>query len=316
VTSLELFGFGEPEPIALPSPDEILPDVMDSPHPSAQPPAAGTAAPITPMPGSLATQMAGEAPPAVNEPVVAVMEAASAELLAEMQGAPERTMAAGTARLSYDADVESIGWAPLVDAIAAHEPDPTVTGAQGKAWSLVGRAIKAGDAAVSRMVTGSNEGVIDFASGGALVSRHAIGREYSRYYAPGVQLDRDRAAGSWRDRPRRQFEGSRAYTPMWLTELPRGATDVTLVGSDLIDGQPCRHLRASADLQLAARRSRHGMETTLPGHHEHDQVLFEAWLDQEGRLRRVRHVLATWTCEVRFSHFGEIPPLEPPTVTG
>jgi hypothetical protein len=192
-----------------------------------------------------------------------------------------------------------------------------LTGGQRKAWSLVGRAVKAGDATLSRLATGVQVGVIDFDSGGCLLARRVAGRERSNYHAPGTQLSRDRPGGQWRERTRRGFTGSRAYAPVWLVELPRGAIEVTLAGEELVDGELCRHARGAAELRLARLTSRHGMDSgSIRPRAATARLSIDVWVDPRGRLRRVRCVQRFVTFEVRLSDFGGVPPLSAPAVAG
>ncbi len=82
-------------------------------------------------------------------------------------------MAAGTAVVRYELDVSTVGWSPVVDILANAPTDPPVTGVARTAWSLVGRAVKAGDRAISRGATGVSEGVVDFHRGECLCRRAA-----------------------------------------------------------------------------------------------------------------------------------------------
>ncbi|MFF2013296.1 hypothetical protein ACFVWY_30125 [Streptomyces sp. NPDC058195] len=95
-----------------------------------------------------------------------------------------------------------------------------------------------------------------------------------------------------------------ATDPMVAAELLRGARRVTYVGRTEIAGVPVRHYRGTADLALAARRagagSRGALTAAAKGFRT-DAVPFDAYLDEEGRLRKVRH---------RFGFAGEGPAVE------
>ncbi|MFE3515317.1 hypothetical protein [Streptomyces sp. NPDC059166] len=80
--------------------------------------------------------------------------------------------------------------------------------------------------------------------------------------------------------------------PMAAAELLRGARDVTYVGRTELAGVKVRHYRGTADLGRAAREaspsSREAMAAAAKGFSK-DAVPFDAFLDDEGLLRKVRH---------------------------
>ncbi|MFD8827060.1 hypothetical protein ACFV1C_32505 [Streptomyces sp. NPDC059605] len=80
--------------------------------------------------------------------------------------------------------------------------------------------------------------------------------------------------------------------PMAAAELLRGADRVTYVGRTVLDGVPVRHYRGTADLGRAAREaapeSRGALRAAAKGFRR-DTVRFDAYLDDQGRLRKVRH---------------------------
>ncbi|WP_411084561.1 hypothetical protein [Streptomyces sp. cmx-18-6] len=89
--------------------------------------------------------------------------------------------------------------------------------------------------------------------------------------------------------------------PMAAAELLRGAADVTYVGKSELSGVTVHHYRGVADLGRAARAasplSRGALSAAAKGFSK-DAVPFDAYLDEEGRLRKVRH---------RFSFASEGP---------
>ncbi|MFF1921369.1 hypothetical protein ACFVW8_12450 [Streptomyces sp. NPDC058221] len=92
--------------------------------------------------------------------------------------------------------------------------------------------------------------------------------------------------------------------PMAAAELLRGARAVTYVGESDLAGVTVRHYRGTTDIGRAARQasapSRGALMAAAKGFST-DTVPFDAYLDEEGRLRKVRH---------RFSFANEGPPVE------
>ncbi|MFD5906256.1 hypothetical protein ACFWHG_32840 [Streptomyces microflavus] len=80
--------------------------------------------------------------------------------------------------------------------------------------------------------------------------------------------------------------------PMAAAELLRGAGDVTYAGKSELAGVTVHHYRGVADLNRAARaaspQSRGALGAAANGFSK-DAVPFDAYLDEEGRLRKVRH---------------------------
>ncbi|MFD7615904.1 hypothetical protein [Streptomyces sp. NPDC059802] len=92
--------------------------------------------------------------------------------------------------------------------------------------------------------------------------------------------------------------------PMAAAELLRGARQVTYVGKTVLAGVPVRHYRGTADIGLAAREAAPGSGGALAAAAKGfstDTVPFDAYLDEQGRLRKVRH---------RFSFANEGPAVE------
>ncbi|MFE9461872.1 hypothetical protein [Streptomyces californicus] len=80
--------------------------------------------------------------------------------------------------------------------------------------------------------------------------------------------------------------------PMAAAELLRGASEVTYEGKTELAGVTVHHYRGVADLGRAARaaspRSRGALGAAAKGFSK-DAVPFDAYLDEDGRLRKVRH---------------------------
>ncbi|WP_234487496.1 hypothetical protein, partial [Streptomyces sp. MBT54] len=80
--------------------------------------------------------------------------------------------------------------------------------------------------------------------------------------------------------------------PMAAAELLRGAADVTYAGKTELAGVTVHHYRGVADLGRAARaaspQSRGALSAAAKGFSK-DAVPFDAYLDEDGRLRKVRH---------------------------
>ncbi|MFG2715798.1 hypothetical protein ACGFX2_35505 [Streptomyces goshikiensis] len=83
-----------------------------------------------------------------------------------------------------------------------------------------------------------------------------------------------------------------ATDPLAAAELLRGAQEVTYVGETEVAGTKVRHYRGTTDIGRAARSAspdiRKTLEAAAKGFSK-DSVPFDAYLDEEGRLRKVRH---------------------------
>ncbi|MBW5483096.1 hypothetical protein [Streptomyces bambusae] len=83
-----------------------------------------------------------------------------------------------------------------------------------------------------------------------------------------------------------------ATDPLAAAELLRGAEAVTYVGETELAGTKVRHYRGTTDIGRAARSAspqvRGALEAAAKGFSK-DAVPFDAYLDEEGRLRKVRH---------------------------
>ena len=82
-----------------------------------------------------------------------------------------------------------------------------------------------------------------------------------------------------------------ATDPILAAELLRGARDVKLVGRELLGGLPVRHYRGTSDMAVAASRSTGPSSRALQAATEsftRTTVPFDVYLDERGRLRKVR----------------------------
>ncbi|MFI1286230.1 hypothetical protein ACH4U5_36645 [Streptomyces sp. NPDC020858] len=83
-----------------------------------------------------------------------------------------------------------------------------------------------------------------------------------------------------------------ATDPLVAAELLRGAQEVTYVGETEVAGAKVRHYRGTTDIgraaEMASPEVRGALEAAAKGFSK-DTVPFDAYLDEEGRLRKVRH---------------------------
>lgn len=83
-----------------------------------------------------------------------------------------------------------------------------------------------------------------------------------------------------------------ATDPMAAAELLRGAREVTYVGETEVGGTKVRHYRGTTDIARAAAQAspavKGALEAAAKGFSK-GAVPFDAYLDAEGRLRKVRH---------------------------
>ncbi|MET7702815.1 hypothetical protein [Streptomyces sp. NPDC005485] len=83
-----------------------------------------------------------------------------------------------------------------------------------------------------------------------------------------------------------------ATDPFAAAELLRGARTATYIGKTEVAGTPVRHYRGTADLTVAARSASKGNRNALGAAAKGfatAQVPFDAYLDEQGRIRKVRH---------------------------
>ncbi|MEU7556255.1 hypothetical protein AB0B01_28675 [Streptomyces sp. NPDC044571] len=83
-----------------------------------------------------------------------------------------------------------------------------------------------------------------------------------------------------------------ATDPVAAAELLRGAQEVTYVGETEVGGAKVRHYRGTTDIARAARSAspqvKGALEAAAKGFGK-DTVPFDVYLDEEGRMRKVRH---------------------------
>ncbi|MEU1124187.1 hypothetical protein ABZ371_11620 [Streptomyces sp. NPDC005899] len=126
-------------------------------------------------------------------------------------------------------------------------------------------------------------------------------RPITELLAPGALYMKNRGAGvpddKWVRIDTRALADGNLVTggvtdPMAAAELLRGAVKVVYVGRTELAGVPVRHYRGHSDLGRAALAaspsSRGALAAAAKGFHA-DTVSFDAYLDDEGLLRKVRH---------------------------
>ncbi|MCX4865612.1 hypothetical protein OIC43_21215 [Streptomyces sp. NBC_00825] len=138
-------------------------------------------------------------------------------------------------------------------------------------------------------------------------------RPITELLAPGTLYMKNRGAGvpadKWVRVDTTALEDGNLVTggvtdPMAAAELLRGARQVTYEGKSELAGFAVRHYRGTADIGLAAREAAPGSRGVLAAAAKgfsKDTVPFDAYLDEQGRLRKVRH---------RFSFANEGPAVE------
>ncbi|MET9763241.1 hypothetical protein ABZ016_30075 [Streptomyces sp. NPDC006372] len=132
-------------------------------------------------------------------------------------------------------------------------------------------------------------------------------RPITELLAPGALFMKNRGAGvppdKWvRVETRTLSDGNLvtggATDPFAAAEVLRGTRSATYVGRTEVAGTGVRHYRGTADLGEAAERASDGNRTSLNAAAEGfatAEVPFDVYLDDEGRIRKVRH---------RFSFVG------------
>ncbi|MFE9728103.1 hypothetical protein ACFYQ5_32195 [Streptomyces sp. NPDC005794] len=126
-------------------------------------------------------------------------------------------------------------------------------------------------------------------------------RPITELLAPGALYMKNRGAGvpddKWVRIDTTALEDGNLVTggvtdPTAAAELLRGAGEVTYVGRSELAGVAVRHYRGIADLGRAARAASvtsHGALAAAAKGFSTDAVPFDAYLDDEGLLRKVRH---------------------------
>ncbi|MGW0712440.1 hypothetical protein ACWD4G_42000 [Streptomyces sp. NPDC002643] len=130
------------------------------------------------------------------------------------------------------------------------------------------------------------------------ISEH---RPITELLAPGALFMKNRGAGVPSDKWVRVETGSLsdgnlvtggATDPFAAAEVLRGARTATYVGRAEVDGTSVRHYRGTADLGVASRAASEGNRAPLRAAAKGfatAEVPFDAYFDDEGRLRKVRH---------------------------
>ncbi len=126
-------------------------------------------------------------------------------------------------------------------------------------------------------------------------------RPVTELMAPGALYMKNRGAGvpadKWVRIDTTTLEDGNLVTggatdPLAAAELLRSARDVTFVGNEQFAGTTVRHFRGSADIaraaQVAGPHARASLAAAAKGF-TRDVVPFDAYLDDQGRLRKVRH---------------------------
>ncbi|MFF3172385.1 hypothetical protein ACFVQ0_07165 [Streptomyces sp. NPDC057900] len=176
-------------------------------------------------------------------------------------------------------------------------------------------------AAGGTRVTIRGRGTYDFRSRSGrlkvVLPQDAVGKEehlpITELLAPGALYMMNRGAGVPKDKWVRidttaladgNLVSGGATDPVAAAELLLGARAVTYLGESDLAGVTVRHYRGTTDIGRAARQvpaaSRGALTAAAKGFRT-DTVPFDAYLDEQGRLRKVRH---------RFSFANEGPAVE------
>jgi hypothetical protein len=150
---------------------------------------------------------------------------------------------------------------------------------------------------------------------GAAGAGAGVRRRVTEITTPGAFYMKNRGAGVPADKWVRltttdlddgNLVSSGATDPLSAAELLRGARQVTAVGAAEVGGEPVRHYRGTVDLRLAARKAPSDRRQRLARAAEGFSaraVPFDAYVDGQGRLRKVRHRF-TWPRGVRGERDG------------
>ncbi|WP_371630013.1 hypothetical protein OG892_21650 [Streptomyces sp. NBC_00341] len=213
------------------------------------------------------------------------------------------------------------------------EGSPAQAGARAGAGTRAGAGRKAGAGTTAKVntsmetaaggtrVTIRGRGTYDFRSRSGrlkvVLPQDAVGKEehlpITELLAPGALYMMNRGAGVPKDKWVRidttaladgNLVTGGATDPMAAAELLLGARAVTYLGESDLAGVTVRHYRGTTDIGRAARQvpaaSRGALTAAAKGFRT-DTVPFDAYLDEQGRLRKVRH---------RFSFANEGPAVE------
>ncbi|MEV0914272.1 hypothetical protein AB0I93_08425 [Streptomyces sp. NPDC049967] len=213
------------------------------------------------------------------------------------------------------------------------EGSPAQAGATADAGTRADAGAKAGAGTTAKVntsmetaaggtrVTIRGRGTYDFRSRSGrlkvVLPQDAVGKEehlpITELLAPGALYMMNRGAGVPKDKWVRidttaladgNLVTGGATDPMAAAELLLGARAVTYLGESDLAGVTVRHYRGTTDIGRAARQvpaaSRGALAAAAKGFRT-DTVPFDAYLDEQGRLRKVRH---------RFSFANEGPAVE------
>jgi hypothetical protein len=126
-------------------------------------------------------------------------------------------------------------------------------------------------------------------------------RPITELLAPGALFMKNRGAGVPADKWVRVDTGALsdgnlvtggATDPFAAAEVLRGTRTARFVGETEVDGTRVRHYRGTADLTMASRAASEGNRAPLRAAAEGfatARVPFDAYLDDQGRVRKVRH---------------------------
>jgi hypothetical protein len=152
------------------------------------------------------------------------------------------TMDCVTARVDWSATNSWRAWTMSARvAHSNHRSTPVGRIARG-AWLGAGSVSRAVDRGYSRLMSAEGRGLIDFGTGGCLLSGRKLGLALELYFRPGSSALRRQRGGRWHEEREQSAQGSAVYTPVWLVELPRGVTEVTGSKDEMVHGTSCRHL--------------------------------------------------------------------------
>ena len=188
-----------------------------------------------------------------------------------------RTVAAGPAKVALESVSDSQAWLDRPEPRPARRPG--AAGAAGRVFDKglefgLRRALRYGD------LPRRADGFLDLEARRCAIDWGA--------YAETIDGSREWSGRSGRSLSTLPDEPARAPNPLWLFDLLRGVTEAREVGSEIVGGRTCRHLRASADMGRVAEETPD--LTALPlgfAYEELGAIPVEVWLDDAGLVRRI-----------------------------
>ncbi|MFF0725485.1 hypothetical protein [Streptomyces sp. NPDC004134] len=240
-------------------------------------------------PGAARATRPGAAPAARPAAALALLGALAAAALSATAGCSERGAAAD----------EHPGGDPLT---AVQRAADALAGAGSSRARTAMEMISGGT-----RVTVSGDGTFDYAGRRGLlrvVLPQGEEEPITELYAVGELYMKNRGAGVPADKwlrldTTRLSDGNLvtngATDPLTAAELLRGAREVRYVGEERVGDSVVRHYEGTADLGRAARAASPYARGALAAAAEgfvQDAVVFDAYLDEDGRPRRVRHEFA------------------------